>query len=355
MEILRLISTYYVAVKDRFKGDFDKSVLCVASVDGLATMLAKKREFSDEELKKIEGMVDSEGLELIYLPGKKLNNIVETFVLTEDKGGFIREFPRNISAAHDDCPYFFNYTKWKDLFGAQRYLFEQKWRAVSQGNPLFIFAQLLLSTILAISFIMLPIAIWKREGINRAYTFRFLIYFAGLGLGFILIEIALIQKLVLFLGHPLYSITVTLFSMLIFTGIGSILSERWFRSGTSRAWFVPLMIAVAIVLFMLLSPSFVEGWIVWPKLSRIFATICILAPIGLILGVPFAYGIRMLNHLNPTLIPWAWAVNGCMTVIGSILTVLLSMNFGFNLVLSVAIIIYCIAFFSIHGLAIPKD
>ena len=222
---------------------------------------------------------------------------------------------------------------------------------ISQGNPFFIFGQLLLSTILAISFILLPILFFKRKGISRAYLKPFLIYFAGLGLGFIFIEIALMQKLVLFLGHPLYSITVTLFSMLIFAGIGSLLSDRWFRELTVCSWFVPVGLAVFLGLFIIFSPQMVNSWIIWPKFARILVTIGILAPISMLLGVPFAYGIRLLNQFNPTIIPWAWAVNGCMTVIGSILTVILSMNIGFNFVLVIAILTYFISFFVIRDLS----
>jgi hypothetical protein len=79
-------------------------------------------------------------------------------------------------------------------------------------------------------------------------------------------------------------------------------------------------------------------------------TISILAPIGFLLGIPFSYGIRLLNRYNPTIIPWAWAVNGCLTVIGSILTVIVSMNFGFNVVLIAASLIYFMSFIAVSGL-----
>jgi hypothetical protein len=94
----------------------------------------------------------------------------------------------------------------------------------------------------------------------------------------------------------------------------------------------------------------VQSLISWPKVARILLTVLIMAPIGLLLGVPFAYGIQLLNRFNPSIIPWAWAVNGCLTVIGSILTVILSMNFGFNAVLVIAVLIYWVSFFSVQRL-----
>jgi hypothetical protein len=221
------------------------------------------------------------------------------------------------------------------------------------GNPFFIFAQLLVSTLFAIVLILLPIAITQKRQIERTYLKRFLVYFMCLGVGFIGIEIALMQKLVLFLGHPLYSVTVTLFAMLVFTGLGSLLSERWFRTPTPRVWMVPVALAVFLVAFVVLSPDMVRAWICWPQWARVLFTVGLLAPLGLLLGVPFAYGIRLVNQLNPTIVPWAWAVNGCLTVIGAILTVILSMTFGFSAVLLGAIPVYFLAFLAVQGLRSP--
>lgn len=349
METLRLLANIYTALKDRNKGDFEKSVFCLHSEEWTRTILVKKGAFSKLELNKLEQFAQKGQLEILYHPQKKMNNIIEDFVRSSNKKSFIKEFPRDMSPTPDDRPYFFKFSKWSQLFSTKKNISEPTF--ISQGNPFFIFGQLLLSTILAVSFILLPILFFKRKGISHAYLKRFLIYFAGLGLGFIFIEIALMQKLVLFLGHPLYSITVTLFSMLIFAGAGSLLSDRWFRELTVCSWFVPVGLAVFLGLFIIFSPQMVKSWIIWPKFARILVTIGVLAPISMLLGVPFAYGIRLLNQFNPTIIPWAWAVNGCMTVIGSILTVILSMNIGFNFVLVTAILMYFISFFVIRGLS----
>jgi hypothetical protein len=345
METLRLLSNISAALKDRSDGNLEESVFCMYTWP-LMTTLVKKGGFSKDELDKLDLYIEEEGIDVFYHPKRSLENIIEKFVRVEDKARFIREFPRNISPTPDNRPYFFNFTKWTWLRRAAKHFDEPTF--VSQGNPLFIFGQLLFSTILCVALILLPVLIFKRRGRKRTYLKRFLIYFTGLGLGFIAIEIALMQKLVLFLGHPLYAITVTLFSLLIFTGIGSLLSGRWFHSPTPLAWFVPVGLAVLLGLFILLSPKMVEAWISWPKLARILMTAGILAPISLLLGVPFAYGIRLLSRFNPTIIPWAWAVNGCSTVVGAILSVIFSMNFGFNFVLIAAILTYFVTFLSVQ-------
>jgi hypothetical protein len=346
METLRLLSNISEALKGRSKVKLADSVVCLKTLH-LVTTLVKKGEFSTGELDKLARYAEEEGIEIFYHPGKTLGNVMEQFVRTEDKEQFVRDFPRNISPTTDDSPYFFNFTKWNILGSAPRRYFSEP-DFVSQGNPLFIFGQLVVSTVLAVVLILLPVLVFRRSGLKRDYFVRFLVYFTGIGMGFIFIEIALMQKLVLFLGHPLYSITVTLFAILIFTGIGSLISERWFHSPTPRIWFVPVGLAVLLGLFILLSPEMVQSWIGWPLAARILVAVGILAPISILLGVPFAYGIRLLNRFNPTIIPWAWAVNACATVVGSILTIILSMNFGFNAVLIGAILIYFVTFFSVR-------
>jgi len=346
METLRILSNVYEAIKDFGKAPFDRSVACLYNGVFIMTTLVKKGEFTDEELDKLNTIAAENGFFIYYLPNKTLNNTVEKFVRCADKDKFIQSFPRDISPTPDDRPYFFNFTRWNNIFDSRKYLNEKS--SVSQGNPLFILGQLVFSTFLALFFIILPVFFFKQKGLDRTHMIRFLIYFAALGLGFIFIEISVMQKLVLFLGHPIYSITVTLFSMLVFTGIGSLCSERWFKSFTQRAWLVPLGLATLLGLFILFSPEMVQAWIVWPRAARIMVTIAILAPISLLLGIPFAYGIRLLNQFNPTLIPWAWAINGCLSVIGSVLTVVISMNFGFNMVLILSILIYFAGFAAIQ-------
>jgi hypothetical protein len=272
---------------------------------------------------------------------------VSRFIVAKDKQAFIDRFPRNIEPPTDDRPYFFNFTRWSDLRRSARYIDEAP--AVSQGNPYFLLGQLGFSTTLAIIMILGPV-VGRREHLQRAHLGRFLLYFGAVGLGFIGIEIVLIQKLLLFLGHPVYSITVTLFSMLVFTGIGSMLSERWFEGPTRAALLVPVVLAGLIGLFVLLHPTMVHEWIVLPTVARISLTLVLLAPIGLCLGIPFAFGIRLLNLHNPTIVPWAWAVNACATVIGSILVAILSMSLGFNLVLGLATGVYAVGFAAVGSL-----
>jgi hypothetical protein len=214
--------------------------------------------------------------------------------------------------------------------------------AVSQGNPFFILAQLAISVFLCAAFILWPLAGTPLR--KQAGTARTLAFFSGLGAGFILLEIAIIQKLTLFLGQPMYSLTVTLFALLVFTGLGSLWLAPRLPVTSRHAWIIPLSIVLYVALFNEFSPALFQSWIGASLVVRIALAGAVLAPLGLLLGVPFPYGLSVANRLNPFLATWAWAVNACMTVIGSIASVVLSMNFGFAAVLWVAALIYVAAF-----------
>ncbi len=345
MESLRLLSVIDAALRERNGGDLAGSVAILETRDWLAGVLVKKGRFSEAEVARLEAFAEEAGISVVYLPGRPFDarrSPVARFVASEDRAGFIRSFPRNIAPTTDDRPYFFNFTRWTDPFGWTEHIEEPS--AVSQGNPLFILAQLAASTVLAVLLIVTPLVLSRHRRAERHHAGGFFVYFVGLGMGFIAIEIALIQKLTLFLGHPLYSITVTLFSILIFTGLGSLLSAGWFRGAAPRVWLVPAGIAAYLVVFVLAAPAVTAACIGWPLPARIAITVAALAPGSFLLGVPLAYGIRVANARNRTLVPWAWAVNASFTVVGSILSVVVSMNFGFNAVLLGAAVVYGVAF-----------
>jgi hypothetical protein len=347
METLRMCANIDAMLAADTGSRLDRSIALMKTREPLMTTIIRKGEFTEQEVSQLEAFCDEGGIEPVYLPGRKLGTVVEEFVRADNKQVFIDQFPRNIRPTTDNMPYFFNFTRWDNLFESRKYL--RDITSVSQGNPFFLFLQLGISSLMALILILLPIIFFRRNGVERHHLGRFVVFFAGLGLGFIWIEMAMIQKLTLFLGHPLYSITVTLFAMLVFTGAGSLISRDWFGGPGPKIWLVPAGIAVLVMAIIVGANSLLDSLISLSLVWRIMVTILLLCPVSLLLGVPFAYGIRLLNRVNPTLIPLAWAVNGCLTVIGSILTVILSMNFGFNVVMLLAAIVYLGAFFAIRG------
>jgi hypothetical protein len=346
MEALRLLSNIHAALSALHAPDLEQSVIALATTDKMMAIQLKKGVFTPQEQQSTLDFAQRSGIGVVYLPGRPSTGQVEDFIRSKDKQRIIDAFPMDITPTHDDRPYFFNYTKWQHPVESIRYLGHIP--SVSQGNPFFILTQLLLSIVLSAGLILVPLA--KQVHLQGPCARRYLAYFSGLGLGFISIEIAVIQKLTLFLGQPVYSLTVTLFSLLVFTGLGSLgLAGQFGRLGRGdpRIWLVPLGIALYLGLFVLASEALVTRCIGLSLPLRIAITTLSLAPLGLLLGVPFAYGMRLLDQDAPELAPLAWAVNGCLSVVGSILTVVISMNFGFASVLWTAAAVYIAAFASL--------
>ena len=181
------------------------------------------------------------------------------------------------------------------------------------------------------------------------------VYFASLGLGFMLIEVTMIQRLTLLLGYPTYSLTVTLASILVFTGVGALLSPK-LAARTGRPMVI-LWIALAVltVFYQYGLDGFTDALLPSGLAVRVLASVLVLAPLGLCLGMFMPLGLGELSRFSTDTeryVAWAWAVNGFFSVIGSVLTTILSMTFGFRVVMFLALVAYAaaaIAHQRLHG------
>ena len=169
-----------------------------------------------------------------------------------------------------------------------------------------------------------------------------LIYFASLGLGFIFIEIALLQKLSVFVGGPVYSMAITLASILFFSGVGSYLA-RVFKKRPGQ-WLAVVIGILSVITWAetAILHSLLPHLMVLGLPIRWMVTILIISPIAVLMGMPFPTGLRLVQNMDESLRPWAWGVNACATVLGSILCVLLSIQVGFTTTIQIAIGIYLV-------------
>jgi len=171
------------------------------------------------------------------------------------------------------------------------------------------------------------------------------VYFASLGLGFMCLEVSLIQMLTLFLGYPTYSLTVTLFALLVFSGIGSALSERY-SARRNRALGILMGILLGlVVLYQLGLPFIADRFIGYSLGFRVLLTIALIAPLGLCLGSFMPIGLMTIAAITPhrrEYVAWPWAVNCFFSVMASILSTILAMVIGYRLLLSTAFAIYVV-------------
>jgi len=179
-------------------------------------------------------------------------------------------------------------------------------------------------------FILYPL--YKRRSVVAKRGGRTTVFFlfASIGLGFIIIEMALLQKLTVFMGGPAYSLSITLFVILLFSGIGSYVSrnfaQRPLRLITIVIPTVSLLVVAVSFLMDYLLPSFID----LPLIQRSLLVRALLSPIGLLMGMPFPAGLRYVSDFRPELNPWAWGINACATVVGSYVCMLISTSFGFR-------------------------
>ena len=169
-----------------------------------------------------------------------------------------------------------------------------------------------------------------------------LLFFVAIGVGFLALEIALIQRFVLFLGYPTYSLSVVLFALLIFTGIGSHLSSRWRRP--RHALIVDLLVVAGLILASVLwLQPLLRSLLELPFAARVVTTVVILAPFGLALGMAMPIGLGRLLAMHPRSVPWAWGINGVASVLSSVLSVFIAINYGFKVTSLVACACYLLA------------
>jgi hypothetical protein len=208
------------------------------------------------------------------------------------------------------------------------------------------------AVLLAAVFLLLPFFFVRDTWVRLPRKGLSAVYFSAIGLGFFLFEIVLIQRLILFLGYPTHSLTVTLMSLLIFVGIGALLTGRIREDKRAIPWLVGA-ITVLTAFYLWGLPLVTDALLDLPLAARVVITFALLAPLGICLGMFMPFGVHAVARLSPyprEYVAWGWAVNGFFSVIGSVVTTILAMTFGFRVVLVVAFVIYLVALASLRGL-----
>jgi len=222
----------------------------------------------------------------------------------------------------------------------------------STDNPEDVIGERVLLLLLLVSvgyaalFLLAPFLFVRKEWRALPAKGRSALFFASLGLGFMLFEISMIQRLVRFLGYPTYSLTVTLASILVFTGLGALVSKR-FSARPRRAIVTSGVVLLGLGVFYLtaLNPL-TDAMLLWPFWARVVMTVALLAPLGLCLGMFMPLGLTVVGGLGDhpdEYIAWGWAVNGFFSVIGSVGTTILAMAYGFRTVQIAALCTYAVA------------
>jgi hypothetical protein len=321
-----------------------------------STILVKREPFTPEEIGRFTDQLDVvPGSELRYSPeGPPIDNSVSQVITLPDGelDEFYDDYPYDVRPISDDGPFFWHFTEFGDVIRNFGDPIDPKDAEDTTGERVLLLL-LAISTVFAAVFLLLPFVAIRRIWTGLPRKRRSALYFACLGLGFMFFEITLIQKLTLFLGYPTYSLTVTLASILIFTGVGALLSGRY-KAEPRRALPFLLGAIVALVLFYQFAlPPLTDALLDTPLLVRVPIAFLVLAPLGICLGTFMPLGLgavaQLTDHPNEY-VAWGWAVNGFASVAGAVLTTILAMTFGFKVVLFLALVVYVIALAALRGL-----
>lgn len=317
---------------------------------GTITILIKKTPLTDDEIKRIREFCSSRRFDLVYIPGirREEANIYNLFkedlyfklfidlMDQERRKDIYKDYLFDLTPTTDDMPFFFHFFKLKKLIPTYHSM-KDKWQPFIEGGyliPVILIQSLILSFIL----ILLPLFSIKGEKVKRG-RLPIVIYFSSIGLGFMFIEIVMIQKFILFLGKPIYSVSLVLFSILISTATGSYFSRP--REASLKGLKTRMATGISILILILLLYYFTLDRVFMISLASGFAiraliTFALLAPLGFFMGFPFPLGIRITGILERRLIPWAWASNGCASVVATSLAIMLALSIGFSTVLLLA-------------------
>ena len=347
-ETLRLVATGMAGWEAAGVGDPAQHIAVVvhsrsnAPGEGLSTTLFSKQPFSAAQVEALQQATAELGYEVAYAPGLPGTEEVGTFILEPNKADFIANYPLDISPATDDRPYFFNLVRAGDLFDT--FLSGSGMQRTSRESIVILFAVITIALAATLLFILLPLWLRSRKADLGEPAPLLLLYFGALGLGFMLVEIPIIARLTVYLGRPVYSLAVVLFSRLLFSGLGSLWSGRQLAR-RDTFWLLRIfpLLAVVILLHATVVVPLLQATLGFSLAGRLLLTVGILAVPGFLLGMPFPTGIRYAGQKNSAIIPWLWAINGVTSVIGSALAVTVSIHIGFRLTLVVAAAIYVVA------------
>lgn len=358
-QIPRLVSTIKIAqqknggsdLKNQFfifkrpPSEFEKDVSYLTGV------LYKKAGFDEFDVQRLKTMAALLNLETMYDPTSKQDGIFKDIVESDNIYETVKKYPdMRLLPATDDNPYFEHKTDFTDIgFSTIKESFSQTDRAIVTlaNKPVAesTLIVLLLQTIL-ISALLIFLPIWlkfrKDPATKNVKKGKYILYFALLGLGYIIIEICLIQKFTLFLGQPVYTMLTVISTMLIFSGIGSMFSEKIIAL-VKNVNIVYIIIAALTLIIGLVNPYLFEAMSRADIMWRVIVSVAVLGPLAFFMGIPFPYGMSRIDNNSKYLVAYGWGVNGFFSVLGSVLVIMLSMSFGFVMVFIISSVLYIAA------------
>lgn len=314
------------------------------------TFLVKKSPFKRDEINKVRLFCENRMFDPLVLPEKqeierdKYNILQDTTffthidqLLSHEKETLIRQYPYRIHPTTDDRPFFFQFVRFKQIPQLISSIREKNFPFLDIGYVLIILTFVQIVFIAAI-FILLPLSFRPWKSRNKKWV---LMYFSGLGVAYMFLEMVFIQHFTFYFGEPTYAASATLGILLFTSGLGSYYSGK-FQNNKKMRLAIPLVIAAILVLYAFVLSPILTATIGIALPLKITIAVVLLGTLGFFLGMPFPIGIDYLSGKNTDDIPWAWALNGYFSVISTVLATIISVELGYLLLLSMAAFIYAL-------------
>lgn len=347
---LRLLATIIEGLKSRNISKPHEHIISIRSWSTI-TFLVKKDKLSEIDLKSVRKFCETMNFDPVILPGitkadrikyNQLENdnfftYVDT-LFTQEAKDFIDEYSFRITPPSDNKPYFSQFLRWnnlsdlKDFFGSRSIPFFEL-------GYLIVILTLIQIVVISIVLIVLPLFKLGMKSGNKWWT---ILYFAGLGTGYMFIEIVLIQKFVLYFGSPIYSASAVISFMLICSGVGSFLST-YILSTTKNLLLLLGGVIILLLIYVLILDPILNATLGYSLLIKVMIAFVIIGAPAFLMGFPFPLGIKKLGGSFDEQIPWAWGINGCFSVISTALATLISVELGFIAVFLFAALAYGVA------------
>jgi hypothetical protein len=281
------------------------------------TVLISRKPFPAEDLRRIREAAAQGGFEVIYLPGEPTDSAFARLLRTASPEDFFRSYRYNVAPVTDDQPFFFYTVQPRDLFDL---FLNRKGSAADVKINLALptlFSVFSVSIAATLITLLLPPLVLKSRLPSGPGTSRFLLYFVCLGAGYVLVQMSMIQKLVLLLGHPTYALTVVIFSMLVASGAGSYFSRRLAGPDGEKLPGILVTTFVLLTALAFAAPFLIDAAARLPLVARLGVAVLLISPPAFFMGMPFPTGLSVLERWHPTAVRWAWSLNAAASVLGS--------------------------------------
>jgi hypothetical protein len=363
-EALRLFATLIEGLENQGIQNPEDKIIAYRGIQTM-TFLVMPAGWNNEQISQVQKFLNERRFDLVWSPSIQLSDVnrfnklsdpdyyhqFRDLISAESPQDFYSEYPFSIHPATDNSPFFFHFFKWEqtpEIIAS----FGRVWQPFGGSGYFVLVALLFLVVLLSSLLIILPLILRSRRSAKsrqdgakndgktqKIATWRVFIYFGCIGIAFLFLEIPIIQKSILSMEHPIYAFTLVVLTILIFSSMGSLISPILWNS---RRWILTALFILSILtpIWMSLIQDKTLGWSLIPRSMVLGFS---LAPMGFLMGVPFPTGLKWLEKAESKLVPWAWAVNGCASVIAAVLAAILVLSTSFSVVLVIGAIFYGMA------------